>query len=105
MVAPLAKSTTVFNRGTSNGLIDVTPVGGHEEISTPGDKEEWKKDQKKEKKKQISLQMKSNMPIRKPSTTFLVCLPWNVASRVTSRHHKERVIERINTPIASKWPP
>ena len=43
MVAPLLSKTVVFKRGTSKGLIGVTPLGGHTEpISKVGEREEWK---------------------------------------------------------------
>ena len=41
MVAPLLSKTVVFKRGTSKGLIGVTPLGGHTEpISKVGEREE-----------------------------------------------------------------
>lgn len=87
-VAPLESNTVVFNNGTSKGLIAKIPVGGHAcPISTAGDKDEWKKAQKKAKKNITSLLINKTIPIRIPRSTFLVCLPCNVASRITSRHH------------------
>ena len=100
IVAPLDNSTVVFSRGTSKGLIATTPEGGHTvPISTLGLNEEWKNAQKNAKKKQISLVIKRIIPIRIPSSTLLVCFPWKVASRLTSRHHWAIVIKMINSPI------
>ena len=76
MDAPLDNRTVVFSKGTSSGLIAFNPVGGHiDPVSTLGLSEEWKKAQKKAKKKQTSLPMKSTIPRRNPSSTFLVCFP------------------------------
>jgi len=47
----------------------------------------WKKAQKKAKKKQTSEIINRIIPHRNPFTTYLVCCPINVASRITSRHH------------------
>jgi len=64
------------------------PTGGQTlPTSTLGLKDAWKKAQKKAKKKKTSELMNSTIPIRMPLSTLRVCLPWNVASRVTSRHH------------------
>ena len=40
IVAPLAKRTVVFNKGTSKGLIESIPAGGQKAISTAADKDE-----------------------------------------------------------------
>ena len=58
MVAPLDKSTTVFNNGTTIGSIGIIWGGQPNSIL----KAEWKKAQKKEKKKHTSLTMNNNMP-------------------------------------------
>ena len=85
---PLDKRIIVLRRGTSSGLIGVIPAGGHMfPSSRVGCREEWKKAQKKAKKKNTSDLMKRSIPSRIPFSTFSVCLPWKVASRVMSRHH------------------
>ena len=97
MVAPLDSRMVVFKRGTSNGLMAEIPVGGQTlPTSMLGLKEEWKKAQKKAKKKNTSEEINNTMPIRRPSSTLLVCAPRCVPSRVMSRHHKYIVI-RIRT--------
>ena len=106
-VAPLASSKVVLRRGTSYGLTDSMPLGGHPPpTSTFGLNEEWKKDQKKEKKKQTSLVIKRTIPMRSPPSTFCVCLPTIVASRAISRHHwiiVEIIIIRPNHIIFSSY--
>lgn len=103
IVAPLDNSTVVFSRGTSKGLIALTPAGGHTvPISTLGLSEEWKKAQKNAKKKQTSLVINITIPIRMPSSTFIVCFPWKVASRLTSRHHWAIVIKIIARPTLAR---
>ena len=85
---PLERRIIVLSNGTSNGLIGVIPTGGHMlPNSNVGCNEEWKKAQKKAKKKNTSDLMNKSIPMRIPFSTFMVCLPWKVASRVTSRHH------------------
>jgi len=86
--APLDKRTVVFKRGTSNGLIGSIPIGGHiAPTSIFGLNDEWKNAQKKAKNRKASLTINSNIPSRNPDSTRSVCLPWNNASRLTSRHH------------------
>jgi hypothetical protein len=52
-------------------------VGGHTlPILTAGTRLTWKKPQKKAKKSITSERMKSSIPIRSPSWTFLVWYPW-----------------------------
>lgn len=105
IVAPLERSTVVLRRGTPNGLIGWTQVGGHEDpISAFGQREEWKKAQKKDMKKQISLMMNSIIPTRTPFSTLFVCFPWYVASRLISRHHKTMVIKIIISPTVASLP-
>lgn len=62
-------------------------------ISMFGDKLLWKKAQKKDKKKNTSEIINKIIPQRKPFDTRIVCLPWNVPSRQTSRHHWYIVIK------------
>lgn len=78
----------VFNRGISKGLNGLIPKGGQSwPISNEGAKEEWKYAQKNDKKKKISEIMKRIMPKRILMYTKNVWKPWNVDSRITSRHH------------------
>ena len=76
IVIPLARRTVVLSRGTWNGLIGVTPVGGHRSMEVDGCKEEWKKAQKNDAKKQTSLRRNRTIPIRKPRSTGIECFPW-----------------------------
>ena len=86
----------VLSSGTSRGLIGIIPAGGQIfPNSSVGCKEEWKKAQKNAKKKNTSDLIKRSIPRRIPFSTFSVCLPWKVASRVTSRHHWI-IVKRIN---------
>ena len=78
----------VLSRGIWKGLKGIILVGGHiAPISILGDKLLWKKAQKKERKKKISETINKIIPHRSPLTTKIVCLPWRVPSRQTSRHH------------------
>ena len=81
------------------------PVGGHADpTSMFGLRDAWKNAQKKARKKNTSDEIKSTIPNRMPLSTFRVCFPWNVASRVTSRHHWIMVarISTIPSPI-NRW--
>ena len=85
---PLERRIIVLRRGTSSGLMGVMPAGGHIfPSSRVGWRDEWKKAQKKAKKKNTSDLINKSIPNRIPFSTFSVCFPWKVASRVTSRHH------------------
>lgn len=87
-VTPDASSTAVFSRGTLNGLIGVTPIGGQQHPSSvAGAILLWKNAQKKAKKKHTSDKINSSIPYRSPLATYVVWAPWNVPSRITSRHH------------------
>lgn len=87
-MAPEAKSTAVFRRGTLNGLIGVIPVGGHVHPSSGvGARLLWKKAQKNDRKKQTSERIKRIIPKRRQLSRFLVCRPLKVPSRIMSRHH------------------
>ena len=78
----------MFNSGTKNGLRGVIPVGGQATpISIVGARLLWKKAQKKAKKKHTSEVINRIIPYRSPLITISVWCPWNVASRITSRHH------------------
>ena len=97
MVAPDERRMVVFNKGTSNGLIAWIPVGGHADpTSTFGLREAWKNAQKNARKKNTSEEINNTIPSRIPLSTLRVCFPWNVASRVTSRHHCT-IVARIST--------
>lgn len=88
ILTPDANKITVFNKGTWKGLKQKIPVGGHiDPNSTLGLNLEWKKDQKKERKKKISLTINKIIPTINPDKTRLLWYPWNVPSRITSRHH------------------
>jgi len=64
------------------------PVGGQADpTSMLGLREAWKNAQKNARKKKTSDEIKRTIPSRIPLSTLRVCLPWKVASRVTSRHH------------------
>ena len=85
----------VFRRGIERGLNVDTPRGGqHWPSSGDGASLLWKKDQKKEKKKSTSDVINSIIASRRPLATLEVCWPWNVLSRIISRHH---CIVRITT--------
>jgi len=62
-VTPLASRTAVFNKGTWNGLIDKTPMGGHWLPNSKfGANLLWKKAQKKRCKKKNFWNNKQNYP-------------------------------------------
>lgn len=95
-LTPEANKITVFKRGTWNALRESIPHGGQiPPNSITGLNLEWKKAQKKERKKKISLTIKRIIPNIKPLRTFLECPPWNVLSRITSRHHIVAVNNKI----------
>ena len=78
----------VFNKGIWNGLKALIPNGGQRlPISTLGERLLWKNAQKKLKKKRTSEVINKIIPQRKPTPTIVVCWPWKVPSRTTSRHH------------------
>lgn len=87
-VMPEASRMAVFNRGTSSGLRGLIPVGGHcPPSSGVGARLEWKNAQKKPRKKNASDVMNKAIPYRRPFWTGGVWCPWNVLSRMMSRHH------------------
>jgi hypothetical protein len=93
----------VFNKGTWIGQNILIPEGGQiNPISIVGDNLLWKKAQKKEIKKKISEIINKIIPSFIPVSTWLVWIPWNVLSRVTSRHHWY-ITNKINLiPIINK---
>jgi len=66
---------------------------------------EWKKVQKNETKKKTSEVINSSIPNFNPIVTWFVCNPWNVPSRVISRHHwniiSKVIIVLINNKLVS----
>lgn len=93
-------SKIVFKRGILNGLKGVIWVGGHINPSwIVGANLEWKYLQKNEIKKNTSEVMKRIIPHFNPCITFFVCRPWNVLSRVTSRHQVYIVSKIIIRPV------
>lgn len=85
---PDDKSTIVLSIGIFIGLKDTIPIGGHcMPISTAGDKLLWKNAQKNDEKNRTSDIINKIIPHFILFTTFFVCIPWNVDSRTTSRHH------------------
>lgn len=102
-LTPEANRITVFNKGIWKGLKGKIPQGGQNEPnSTVGLNLEWKKAQKKEIKKKISLIINKIIPTINPLNTLLEWRPWNVPSRITSRHHKRETNTIINKEINSK---
>lgn len=107
--APEDRSIAVLSRGTPQGWIGFIPVGGQViPISAVGDRALWKKAQKNEKKNITSEATNKMNPIFIPRTTYVVCIPRNVASRTTSRHQKIMTSAMLNRPrlavnILSPW--
>lgn len=78
----------VFNKGILNWLNGVTLLGGHLKPSVvSGESLEWKKAQKKERKKKISEVINKIIPHFMFLETLKEWHPWNVLSRIISRHH------------------
>ena len=89
-VTPDDNNITVFNKGSSNGLIASIPSGGHwAPNSTVGDKAEWKKAQNIAKKNNASDTINKATPIFNPFCTAKVWLPKYVPSLITSRHQND----------------
>lgn len=88
IVIPEHNRIIVFNNGICIGLKVITPSGGHViPISMVGDSLLWKNAQKNDVKNSTSDTINRIIPIFRPVTTFLVCFPWKVPSRIISRHH------------------
>jgi len=82
----------VFNRGTPQGLKGWIPIGGqYEPSSTFVDRLAWKNAQKNDTKKKTSDVINSTIPHFNPVVTIIVCNPWKVLSRDTSRHHVNEI--------------
>lgn len=87
---PEDNNITVLSKGSSNGLIESIPLGGHwAPISTGGDRALWKNVQKIAKKNNASLTMNKPIPIFKPLCTAKVWLPRYVPSLVTSLNQND----------------
>ena len=85
----------MFSKGSSNGLTESIPLGGHwAPISTAGDNALWKNVQKIARKNNASLTINKATPIFKPLCTASVWLPKYVASLITSLNQND--IENIN---------
>ena len=99
-VTPEASRTAVLRRGTENGLIGVTPEGGHVDPSSMvGDSLLWKNAQKKAKKNSTSDVINRIIPHRSPIVTDFVWCPIILPSRETSRHHCIMVNRVIIVPM------
>lgn len=95
-VTPEASRTAVFSRGTENGLIGHTPLGGQlQPSSIVGARLLWKKDQKNALKNITSDEMNKIIPHSKFLWTFDVWSPRNAPSRRTSRHQHIMVIRIV----------
>lgn len=80
----------VFNRGIAIGLKEEIPLQGHVcPMKMSGERDEWKNDQKNDRKKNTSDVINKIIPSFNPFITSFVCRFSNVASRITSRHHKK----------------
>jgi hypothetical protein len=100
IVAPDETRMAVFKRGILSGLNVIIPVGGHNlPTSILGARLMWKKAQKNDRKNMISDVMNKIIPSFRLFITTVGWYPWNVASRVTSRHHW--IDERSITATAS----
>ena len=84
----------MLSKGSSNGLTESIPLGGHRApISAAGDKALWKKVQKIARKNNASLTINKPIPIFRPLCTAKVWLPKYVASLITSLNQND--IENI----------
>lgn len=100
---PEDSKITVLSKGIWYGLNGLIPVGGHiMPNSVSGERLAWKKAQKKLKKNKISLRMNRIIPHFMPVFTMIVWCPWNVASRVMSRHHWNMVRAVNNRPVSNR---
>lgn len=97
-VTPDDNRIIVFNNGISIGLNVLIDFGGQFiPISIDGESLEWKNPQKNEKKNITSDVINKIIPIFIPLVTKFVWFPWNVDSRITSRHqHAEHSVVRDN---------
>lgn len=101
---PELKRINVLSKGIWIGLKGEINLGGQIiPNSGVGDNLLWKNAQKKEIKKKTSEVINKIIPHRNPIDTFIVWSPWNVLSRVTSRHHWIIIRITMIDPIKNKW--
>ena len=82
----------MFNKGSSNGLTESIPLGGHwAPNSGEGDNALWKNAQKIAIKNNASLTINKANPILRPICTAKVWLPKYVASLITSLNQNDMV--------------
>lgn len=94
-VMPDDKRIKVLSKGINIKLNVWIPEGGHvRPINWVGFNEVLKNAQKKEKNSITSDRIKRSIPICRALTVFFVWSPIYVASRATSRHHKNIIIIR-----------
>ena len=99
MEIPDDNKIIVFSNGIPIGLNVKIPLGGHcIPISIVGDSLLWRNAQKNDLKNSTSEVMNKIIPHFILLITFLVCKPWNVDSRITSRHHWNIVSSVIKIP-------
>lgn len=80
----------MFSKGSSNGLTESIPLGGHwAPISAAGDNALWKNVQKIARKNNASLTINKATPIFIPLCTAKVWLPKYVASLITSLNQND----------------
>lgn len=103
-VIPDVNKIIVFSKGIWKGLNVLIPIGGQFiPISIDGDKLLWKNAQKNEIKKKSSEIINKIIPNFKLFWTLDVCIPWNVLSRIISRHHWYNVNKIIIFPRINKF--
>lgn len=92
-LTPDLNKIQVFNNGIWKGFNGVMLKGGQfKPISFIGTNLLWKKVQKKPLKNKTSDKINKIIPNFNPFWTKLLWNPWYVDSRVTSRHHKNKII-------------
>lgn len=95
-MTPDPRSTAVFKRGTENGLIGHTLVGGHiDPSSMVGESLLWKNAQKNAEKNITSEEINKIIPHSILFWTGFVWSPKKVLSRDTSRHQHIIVLRVI----------
>jgi len=97
------RRTTVFSSGIEKASNPTTPTGGQQDpSSTAGPIALWKNPQKNAAKKTTSDKINKIMPCRRPVITFAVWDPWNIPSRMTSRHQTMAVRTATNSPTSTR---
>jgi len=105
-LTPDLRRMRVFFRGIPILSTVSIPLGGNwTQISTTGTRAEWKNLQKNALKKKISFTMNHSTPILWDPVTLRVWFPWNVDSRVMSRHQIYMTKTIIARPISLDSPP